>query len=245
MNLEKNIGENNYQHIYVFGCSHSLSTNSIDDTCKSYSELIAEKIGVSPKNVYNYSINGSSNFENLYYLNCLDSELKFYHAMSDTHFQRHNEKLPNVIYDNSLIIFQMTYWHRNTLQHTTDKKNGFYKLIPLSQGRQFEDEDITRFNQIYFKKLSNTIFLQRNSLIPIYYTLKGIETERNNVTTILMSWDTLIDDNIKKYVPSELTNLHQISIDNKWNCDSELNNNDLHKSPAGHNQFSEYLLKFI
>ena len=74
---------NKYKHVYVFGCSHSLNTNSIDDTCKSYSDLLADKLGISIKNVYNYSINGSSNNENLYYLNCINSNLSFGHYNDD------------------------------------------------------------------------------------------------------------------------------------------------------------------
>lgn len=245
MNLEQNIGENNYKHIYVFGCSHSLNTNSIDDTCKSYSEHLAETLNISIKNVYNYSINGSSNNENLYYLNCINSELSFFHPMNDIRSQVYNEILPTIIYDNSLIIFQMTYWYRNVFQHTTDKQNGFYKLIPILQGSNYKDDDITKFNQIYFTKLSNTTFLQRNAVLPIYYTLKGIELERTNVSTLLLSWDTIIDDNIQKYIPKELTNIQDFIIDNEWTCDSEIKNKDIHLSPTGHRLFGEYLLKYI
>ena len=245
MNLENNTGENKFEHIYVFGCSHSLNTNSIDTNCKTYSEVIADKLNIPYTKVYNYSINGSSNFENLYYLNCLNSELMFYHTMNDIRCQIYNEKLPVIIYDNSLIIFQMTYWHRNTLQHTIDKQNGFYKLIPISQGRKFEDNEITKFNEIYFKKLSNTLFLQRNSILPIYYTLKGIQNERKNIFPLLISWDLIIDETIQKYVSNDLNNLQKYSIDNKWTCDSEIKNNDLHLSPNGQQQLAEYLYQFI
>lgn len=245
MNLEQNIGENKYKHIYVFGCSHSLSTNSIDNTCKSYPEHLAEKLNIPIENVYNYSINGSSNNENLYYLNCVNLELTFYHPMNDVRSQIYNEILPTIIYDDSLIIFQMTYWHRNTFQHTFEKKNGFYKLIPILQHSKNEDGDITKFNQIYFTKLSNTLFLQRNSVLPIYYTLKGIEIERTNVSTLLLSWDNIDDTNIQKYITKELTNIQDFIINNEWTCDSEIKNKDIHLSPTGHRLFGEYLLKYI
>lgn len=245
MNLEQNIGENKYKHIYVFGCSHSLSTNSIDDNCKSYSEHIADKIGVPISNVYNYSINGSSNTENLYYLNCINSKLSFYHNNNDIQNQKYGIGLPTELYDDSLIIFQLTYWYRMLFQHSFEQQNGYYKLIPITPHRTEIDNELSIFTDIFYKKLSNEILLQRNSILPIYYTLKGICNERNNVSNLLLSWDTIMDDNIKNYISPELVNLQQITIDNGWTCDSEINNKDLHLSPTGYSKFSEYLLKYI
>jgi hypothetical protein len=245
MNLEKNIGENKYKHIYVFGCSHSLNTNSIDMTCKSYSEHLADKLNIPLQNVYNYSINGSSNTENLYYLNCINSKLSFYHSNDDIRFQKYGIGLPNELYDDSLIIFQLTYWYRTAFQHSLEKKNGYYKIVPISPHRKEIDDEINIFSDIFHKKLSNEILLQRNSILPIYYTLKGICNERNNISNLLLSWDTIMDDNIKNYIQPELVNLQQIAIDNGWTCHSELNNTDLHSSPIGHNKISEYLLKYI
>lgn len=245
MNLDNNIGVNKYKHIYVFGCSHSLNTNSIDTACKSYSEIIADNLEIPYSNVYNYSINGSSNFENLYYLNCLNLELNFSHYMNDKHYNNYGEYLPTKLYDNSLIIFQLTYWYRNVLQHSINKYHNEYELIPLSPYRKYEDDDITKFNEIYYKKLSNISFLQRNSVIPIHYSLKGIKTERTNISTLLISWDSELEDIFEKYIPNELSNLQQKSIDNKWTCHSEMFNGDLHLSPNGNKQLAEYLLQFI
>jgi hypothetical protein len=245
MTLEKNIGENKYKHIYVFGCSHSLNTNSIDNTCKSYSDHLAEKLNVPNENVYNYAINGSSNTENLYYLNCINSNLSFFHPNNDIRKEKYNYELPDTIFDDSLIIFQLTYWYRTAFQHSLEKRNGYYKIVPISPHRNDVDNDITIFTDIFYKKLSNEIFLQRNSVLPIYYTLKGISNERNNISTLLLSWDDLIDDNIKNYINPNLVNLHKIITDNKWTCDSTLNNGDLHLSPIGYDKFSDYLLKYI
>lgn len=245
MTLEKNIGENKYKHIYVFGCSHSLNTNSIDNTCKSYSDHLAEKLNVPNENVYNYAINGSSNTENLYYLNCINSNLSFFHPSNDIRKDKYNYELPDTIFDDSLIIFQLTYWYRIAFQHSLEKRNGYYKIVPISPHRNDVDVDITIFTDIFYKKLSNEIFLQRNSVLPIYYTLQGISNERNNISTLLLSWDDLIDDNIKNYINPNLVNLHKITNDNKWTCDSKLNNGDLHLSPTGYDKFSDYLLKYI
>ncbi len=244
MNLEKNIGESKYKHIYVFGCSHSLNTNSIDTNCKSYSDHLAEKLNISIENVYNYAINGSSNSENLYYLNCINSNLSFFHPNNDIRKQKYDYELPKEIYDDSLIVFQLTYWHRTAFQHSLEKKNGYYKIVPISPHRINDDNDINIFTDIFYKKLSNEIFLQRNSVLPIYYTLKGIGNERNNVSTILLSWDCVLND-IAKYIEPDLTNLQQLSIDNNWTCHSKIKNNDLHLSPSGYSEFSDYLLKYI
>jgi hypothetical protein len=245
MNLENNIGENKYEHIYVFGCSHSLNTNSIDNTCKTYSEIIADKLGISYTNVYNYSINGSSNFQNLYYLNCINSELSYYHSFNDRRHTLLGSKLPNKIYDNSLIIFQLTYWGRNVFQHTIHKEGNEYELIPLSPHREYDDIDITKLNETYYKKLSNSEYLQRNSILPIYHTLKTISSEKNNVSTILMAWDRVMDDNIQNYIHKELTNIQHISIENRWSCHFKLFNDDMHLSPEGNEEFAEYLMNHI
>lgn len=245
MNLENNIGVNKFEHIYVFGCSHSLSTNSIDNTCKTYSQVIADKLGISHSNVYNYAINGSSNFENLYYLNCINSELSFYHSSDDKRNNLYGAPLPKKIYDNSLIIFQLTYWTRNVFQHTIQKINDEYELIPLSPYREYEDDDITQLNNTYYKKLSNQEYLQRNSILPIYHTCKAISLERPNVSTMLLSWDRIMSDNIENYVKPELSNIQQLSIENRWTCDSKIFNNDMHLSPIGNEEFGEYLMKFI
>ena len=229
----------------MFGCSHSLNTNSIDETCKSYSDLLAEKLGISTENVYNYAINGSSNNENLYYLNCINSNLSFFHPIDDIRTKLYGDILPRELYNDSLIIFQLTYWHRIGFQHTIERNNGHYKLVALSPHRIFTDTDFTNFNHIFFKKLSNEIFLQRNSILSTYYTLKGIDDKKNNISTLLLSWDKLMDDNIRKYIEPTLSNLKQISIDEGWTCDSELNNKDWHLSPNGNKEFSEYLHQYI
>lgn len=247
MNLETNIGVSKFEHIYVFGCSHSLNTNSVDTACKSYSEIIADKLEIPYTNVYNYSINGSSNFENLYYLNCINSELSFYHTSDDTRQLLFGDGniFPRKIYKNSLIIFQLTYWNRNVFQDTIERNRFDYNLVPLSPHRTYDDGDITKFNEIYYKKLSNTKFLQRNSLLPIYHTLKNIEVERENVSTLLLSWETLMSDNIQNYIIPELSDISKISKHNKWTCHSELSNGDYHLSPDGNKQLAEYLFKFI
>ena len=245
MNLENNIGVNKYEHIYVFGCSHSLGTNSIHNNCKTYSQIIADKLEIPYSNVYNYSINGSSNFENLYYLNCLNSELSFSHSKSDKHYNNYGDYLPTKIYDNSLIIFQLTYWHRNVLQHTIHKFCGEYELISLLPHKEYEDNDITEFNEIYYKKLANSVYLQRNALLPIYHTLTAISNKQNNVSSLLLSWDDVMDDNISQYVRPELNNIAKMSQKNKWTCTSEIFNGDIHLSPNGNIQLGEYLVKFI
>jgi hypothetical protein len=245
MNLEKNIGENKYKHIYVFGCSHSLNTNSIDTNCKSYSDHLAEKLNIPIQNVYNYAINGSSNTENLYYLNCINSNLSFFHSNDDIRKQKYNCELPKEIYDDSLIIFQLTYWYRTAFQHTLEKKNGYYKIVPISQHRTDVDIDIEIFTDIFYKKLSNEIFLQRNLVLPIYYTLKGISNERNNISTILLSWEKMMDDNIQNYIIPELSNISKIAKYNKWTCHSQIFNDDLHLSPEGNQYLAEYLMKYI
>ena len=244
MNLEKNIGENKFQHIYVFGCSHSLNTNTIDNTCKTYSEIIADKLEIPYSNVYNYAINGSSNFENLYYLNCINSNLSYYHSSDDKRKNIFGEGLPKKIYDNSLIIFQLTYWGRNVFQHTIQKIGNQYELIPLSPHREFEDNDITTLNEIYYKKLANSEYLQRNSILPIYHTLKTISSEKNNVSTVLISWDRVMDD-IQNYIEPELSNIQHISIENRWTCHFKLFNDDMHLSPTGNEEFGEYLMNYI
>lgn len=245
MNLETNIGVNKYEHIYVFGCSHSLNTNSIDNTCKTYSEIIADKLDIPYSNVYNYSINGSSNFENLYYLNCINSKLEYSHPMNNIRRSKYNDELPKKIYNNSLIIFQLTYWHRNVLQHTINKFEMGYELISLLPHKKYEDDDITEFNEIYYKKLSNSTYLQRNTLLPIYHTLKTISIERNNVSSVLLSWDEIMNDKISQYVRPELNNIAKMSQENKWTCTSEIFNGDLHLSPTGNIKLAEYLYQFI
>jgi hypothetical protein len=233
-----------FEHIYVFGCSYSLDTNQLGEKYDTYSELLADKFGIDRERVYNYSINGSSNFENLYYLNCLNSKLNFLHPNSSKRFQIYGNSLPIQIYDNSLILFQLTFWHRFTLQHTINRKDGSFELIPLSPHRKYDDSDLTDFCEIYYKKLSNEILLQRNTILPIYYTLKGIISEYNNTSTIMYSWQDVNND-IKQYIPSNLINIHQLSTDNEWTHHSKLKNGDLHLTSAGHSHFSEYLMKYI
>ncbi len=231
---------NKYKHLYIFGCSHSLNTNSIDPNCKSYIDLLADKLNISAKNVYNYAINGSSNIENLYYLNCINSNFSFFHSNDDIRKKTY-DTLPRELYNDSLIIFQLTYWNRMALQHTLKKQNGDYELIPFSPHRIFIDDDLTNFNHIFYKKLSNEIFLQRNFILSTYYTLKGISNEKNNISTLLLTWDMVMDDNIRKYVEPALTNLRELTINKGWTCDSELNNEDWHLSPNGNKEFSEYV----
>lgn len=246
MNLEQNIGENKYKHIYVFGCSHSLNTNSIDDNCKSYSEHLAEKLNIPIENVYNYSINGSSNNENLYYLNSVYSKLSFDNPNDSKRYEKYKKYLPTEIYDDSLIIFQLTYWYRIGFQHTFVKQNGHHLFVPFTPHKRFDnqppyyDKDLNTFCDIFYEKLSNGDLLERNSILPIYHTLKNISSE-----ALLVSWDKVSDDKFYEYIPKELTNIQDFIIDNKWTCDSEIKNKDIHLSPTGHRLFSEYLLKYI
>jgi hypothetical protein len=238
---------NKYKHLYIFGCSHSLNTNSIDPNCKSYVDLLADKLNISAKNVYNYATNGSSNIENLYYLNCINSNLQFRHPNNDKQIELYRDRLPREIYDDSLIIFQLTYWNRIAFQHSILKENEMYSIVPFSPHRNFNEEypyydaDLTTFCDIFNEKLSNEIFLQRNSILSTYYTLKGISNEKNNISTLLLSWDMIMDDNIRKCVEPALTNLRELTINKGWTCDSELNNKDWHLSPNGNKEFSDYI----
>ena len=251
MNLEQNIGENKYKHIYVFGCSHSLNTNSIDMTCKSYSEHLAEKLNIPIENVYNYSINGSSNNENLYYLNSVYSKLSFYNSNDSKRYSEYKQYLPTELYDDSLIVFQLTYWHRIGFQHTFVKQNGHHLIVPFGPHRKFDnqppyyDKELNTFCDIFYEKLSNSNLLERNSVLPTYHTLKNINNERNNIKTLLISWDRISDIEFYEYIPKELTNIQDFIIDNEWTCDFETKNKDIHLSPTGHRLFSDYLLKYI
>jgi hypothetical protein len=251
MNLEQNIGENKYKHIYVFGCSHSLNTNSIDGTCKSYSEHLADKLNIPLQNVYNYAINGSSNNENIYYLNSLYSKLSFYHTSDSSRYEKFKSYLPTEIYDDSLIVFQLTYWHRVAFQHTFLKQNGHHLIVPFGPHRKFGkvppfyDTDMDIFCEIFYNKLSNTNLLERNSVLPTYHTLKNISSERTNVKSILISWDRISDMEFFNYVPRELTGIQDFVTNNEWTCNFQIKNNDIHLSPNGHRLFGDYLLKYI
>jgi hypothetical protein len=220
-------------------------------SCKSYPELLAEKLNVPIENVYNYAINGSSNSENLYYLNSLYSKLSFYHANSSARYQKLKSYLPTEIYDDSLIIFQLTYWHRTTFQHTFFKQNGYHLLVPFGPDRKFDneppfyDKDLTIFCDIFYNKLANTNFLERNNVLPIYHTLKNINNERNNVVPLLISWDRVSDSEFFEYIPKELTNIQDFVTNEEWTCHFSLKNNDIHLSPTGYDKFSDYLLKYI
>ena len=231
----------------MFGCSHSLNTNSIDNTCKSYADLLADKLGISAENIYNYAINGSSNTENLFYLNSLYSNSKFIHQNDDVEYNKYGKILPRKLHDNSLIIFQLTYWNRIAFQHSILKKNGINRIVPFGPHRRFDkeppfyDEDLNTFCDIYYNKLSNTEILETNLILSLYHILKNINTENNTINSLLISWDILSNNILDGYISKNLNNLQQLSIDKGWTCDSELNNGDWHLSPNGNKEFSEYV----
>ena len=216
-------------------------------TCKSYSEHLAEKLNIPIENVYNYSINGSSNTENLYYLNSLYSKLSFFHHGNNLRYDKLKSYLPTEIYDDSLIIFQLTYWHRIAFQHSIMKQFGHHLIVPFSPHRKFidenpfYDEDLTTFCDIYYNKLSHTEILETNLIVSLYHILKNINNENNTINSLLLSWDSISTNVLDTYISKNLNNLQQLSIDNGWTCHSELNNNDLHLSPNGNKEFSEYL----
>ena len=242
---------NKYKHLYVFGCSHSLNTNSIDNTCKAYPDLLADKLGISTENVYNYAINGSSNTENLFYLNSLYSNIKFIHPKDSIQYTKCDKALPRELYNNSLIIFQLTYWHRIAFQHSILKERGIHLVVPFGPHRRFDkeppfyDSDLNTFCDIYYKKLSHTEILETNLIVSLYHILKNINTEKNTINSLLISWDTLSSDILDGYISKNLNNLQQLSIDKGWTCHSELNNGDLHLTPNAKKEFSEYLYEYI
>jgi hypothetical protein len=131
------------------------------------------------------------------------------------------------------------------------KHHGHHLIVPFGPYRKFTDEkpfydkDLTTFCDIYYNKLSNINFLERNSLLPIYHTLKNINNERNTIIPLLISWDVVSDIEFFKYIPKELTNIQDLTINEQWTCHSELKNEDLHLSPTGYDKFSDYLLKYI
>ena len=238
---------NKYEHLYVFGCSHSLNTNSIDNTCKSYSDLLANKLGIPTENVYNYAINGSSNTENLFYLNSLYGNIKFVHPNDDIKYNKYGKTLPRKLHNNSLIIFQLTYWHRIAFQHSILKKNGINRIVPFGPYKQFDkeppfyDKDLTTFCDIYYNKLSHMEILETNLIVSLYHILKNINNENNTINSLLLSWDSISTNVLDSYISKNLNNLQQLSIDKGWTCHSELNNKDWHLSPTGNKEFSEYL----
>lgn len=224
MNFVKNIGLNN---LYVFGCSYSLHTNSLGDKIKSYPEYIKDMMGI--ENLFNYSINGNSNFFNLHNL---------------------NSKI-DLIEDNSIIIFQLTHWYRISFKSTvallnydknyTSPDDNIVTFIP---SRKFENKFLQEWNDIWSGMLSDESYLQTLTIPSVFSVLNLIKNSKKNIKFILLSWD-YVDDNFTHFFNPKLINILKYSIDNKMRYGDVLKSEDNHLTENGHFELSKLLIEHM
>lgn len=227
-----------YNNLYGYGCSHMVGTthSGISDSFLTYT---ANSLNIT--NIFNRGENSSGNTFNR--VNLL------------------NDYLNNNIKKNSLIIFQLTQYHRKTYQfvHKSDIEN-FSDLSLITRWGTVDgivhmlsgkfnndgsfDSSLDNYVDTYYKRLSGEEFIMFDDILTIYSVLNLISSQIKNVKFLIISWPE-IKSPFEKYIPLELSNIWEWSLKNELTEHHLKNNGDYHLSELGHKLLSEKILKFL
>lgn len=228
-----------YQNIYAYGCSHTHGTTH-DGRVVPYVSHLANLMNIP--NVFNEGQNSTGN-----------------------EYQRKkvtNDYFNDKIRKNSLIIFQLTQYHRKSyeLVHKNDRQvknttkldgdvGDVDNIIHILQGMfnrndSDHDDELTSFSDIYHERLSGEKYIMYDDIFSTYCILKHISSEIKNVNFLIIAWPE-IEPVFEKYLPKELSNIWEWSLKNKITEHHTKGNNDYHLTEAGHRLLAEKIYSFL
>lgn len=225
-----------YSNIYIFGCSHSAGTSHKGGNI-GFPRIIANELNISE--IFDYSRNSSGN--------------EFLRKSLITAF------LNEEIRKNSLILFQLTDYHRKSFQLLDKLSNGEFCLegnwgkvdniihiLPGMFNREDDDRDdeFTQFSDTYGARLSGEHYIMFDDIFSTYSILKLISSTIKNVHFQMIAWPE-IKTPFEKYLPKELSNIMDWSLKNKLTENDIHSNGDFHLSQEGHEKLAEKILKFL
>jgi len=228
-----------HQNIYSYGCSHTFGTTH-DGKVVPYVSYLANLLDIP--NIFNHGQNSAGNEYNRKKLI--------------------NHYLNDEIKKNSLIVFQLTQYHRKSYQliynndtqlsNTTklDGRVGFVDgILHILQGMfnrndSDYDEDLIKFSNIYHERLSGEKYIMYDDIFSTYSVLNLISSKIKNVNFLLISWPEISSD-FNKYLPNDLSNIWEWSLKNKLTEHDSKNNGDYHLSSDGHKKLAEKIYTFL
>jgi len=225
-----------YSNIFIFGCSHSAGT-SYKGINIPFSRIIANKLNISE--IFDYSQNSAGN--------------EFLRKSLITAF------LNEEIRKNSLILFQLTDYHRKSFELIDKRSNGEFSLegnwgkvdniihiLPGMFNRDDDDRDdeFTQFSDTYGARLSGEHYIMFDDIFSTYSILKLISSTIKNVDFQMIAWPE-IKSPFDKYIPNELSNIMNWSLENKLTENDIHDNGDFHLSQEGHEKLAEKIFNFL
>lgn len=225
-----------HSNIYIFGCSHSAGT-SHKGTNLPFPRIIANELNISE--IFDYSQNSAGN--------------EFLRKSLITAF------LNEEIRKNSLILFQLTDYHRKSFELLDKRSDDEFKLegnwgkidniIHILPGMFNRDDDnnddaFTQFSDTYGARLSGEHYIMFDDIFSTYSILKLISSTIKNVDFQMIAWGD-VKPPFDRYIPNELSNIMDWSLKNKLTENDIHNNGDLHLSQEGHEKLAEKILKFL
>ena len=228
-----------YENLYGYGCSHTFgTTHSVPNI--PYLSHLATKLKI--QNIFNKAGNSTGN--------------KFNRAKLITDYLNGNIK------KNSFIVFQLSFYQRNSFQfvHQSDidtysqqSLDGYWGSVKgimhtlqgmFNKNDKFTDTSLNKFINTYYERLSGEQYLMYDDIFSTYSILKLISSEIENVNFLMISWPE-IEVPFDKFLPNELSNISNWSYDNKLTEHDEKNNEDYHLSQIGHEMLADKIFKYL
>ena len=225
-----------YSNIYIFGCSHSAGS-SHKGVNISFSHILADKLNISE--IFDYSRNSSGN--------------EFLRKSLITAF------LNKEIRKNSLILFQLTDYHRKSFQLLDKRSDSEFilegrwgkvdNIIHILPGMFNRDDDnrdteLTQFSDTYGARLSGEHYIMFDDIFSTYSILKLISSKIKNVHFQMLSWPETKSP-FEKYIPNELSDIMNWSLENKLTENDIHDNGDYHLSQKGHEKLAQKIYTFL
>jgi len=228
-----------YTNIYGYGCSHTVgTTNSISNI--PYLSHLATKLKI--ENIFNRGKNSTGN--------------KFNRAKLITDYLNGNIK------KNSFIIFQLSFYQRNSFElvHQSDIDKFIHESLDgywgttrgivhtltgmFNKGDEFSDNSLHNFVNTYYERLSGDAYIMYDDIFSTYSILKLISSEIENVNFLMISWPE-IKVPFDRCLPLEFSNISNWSHENKLTENDEKNNKDYHLSQIGHEILADKIFKYL
>lgn len=227
------------KNIYIYGCSHSWGTTH-DGRLKPYGNKLANLLNIP--NIKNYGQPSSGN--------------EFIRKKIINHF--FNDEISK----NSLIVVQLTQFHRKSYQliHDFDKEKfdtlslesrvGRVDDILHIMGGMFNrddshgDKQLLNYSDTYHERLSGEDYLMYDDIFSTYCILNFISSQIKNVKFLILSWPELKEP-FYRFVPKELSNIWNWSLENELTEHHIKDNKDYHLSQNGHDELGKKIFNFL
>lgn len=230
-----------YDNLYVYGCSHSFGT-ALNGNNLPYGVHLANKLHIH--NIFNKSSASTGN--------------EFNRKLLSSHYFNNEFK------ENSLIIFQLTGYHRKSFQlinsedmikfkQDLKKLQGDWGYVGgilhtlsgmFNRNDSENDKPITDFIDLYETRLSGEMYIMFDDIFSTYSVLKLISHELKNVNFLMVSWPE-IKSPFEQFLPIELSNILNWSISEKLTEHDIYDNKDFHLSAHGHEKLADKIFDYL